>query len=234
MLPIFNTIFLSLLGGVLPAIFWLWFWLKEDRLHPEPKVRLMLVFLTGMASVLIVLPLERYALQITSSAITLITVILWASIEEIAKLMAAYSAALSGKDADEPIDTVIYMITAALGFSALENALFLSNLIDVGQFSETIITGNSRFLGATLLHVASSAAIGIMLGISYYKTKNIKRIFLFTGIIISIILHTCFNLLIMKVRSELFMVFAGVWFLVILLFILIEKVKLTRPKIIKN
>ena len=70
---------------------------------------------------------------------------------------------------DEPIDAVIYMITVALGFSALENALFLSNLISTSSFAQSIITGNSRFLGATLLHVASSAAVGVMIGLSYYK-----------------------------------------------------------------
>lgn len=221
----FNTIFLSLLGGVLPALLWLWFWLKEDRLHPEPKIRIVMTFICGMASVFIVLPLEKFVFTVSLSSISVLTIFLWAAIEEISKYATAYFTALKNKVMDEPIDAIIYMITVALGFSALENALFISNLIDTGLFSQSIITGNSRFLGATLLHVASSAAIGVMIGLSYYKKYWPKKIALLTGIILSILLHTVFNLLIIKLEENLFFVFAGVWVLIILLIVLIEKVK---------
>lgn len=225
----FTTILFSLLGGILPALFWLWFWLKEDRLHPEPKVRIMLTFLMGIAAVFIVLPIEKFIYTETLSTVSLLTILLWATTEEVLKYGGAYFIALRNKDMDEPIDAVIYMITAALGFSALENSLFLSNLLDVGMFSKSVITGNSRFLGATLLHVASSAAIGVMIGLSYYKKVSDKRIFLFTGILIAITLHTIFNLLIIKLENDIFFVFSGVWILIILLIVLIEKIKLTYP-----
>lgn len=221
----FNTIFLSLLGGVLPALLWLWFWLKEDRLHPEPKARIIMVFIAGMVSVFFVLPLEKFVFTASLSTISVVTILLWASIEEIFKYIVAYFTALKNKVMDEPIDAVIYMVTAALGFSALENTLFLFNIIDSNLLSQSIITGNSRFLGATLLHVASSAAIGVMIGLAYYKKPLIKKVFLLTGIILSIILHTVFNLLIIKLEEDLFFVFAGVWVLIILLIVLIEKVK---------
>ncbi len=221
----FSTISLSLLGGVLPALVWLWFWLKEDKLHPEPKMRILTVFLVSMLSVFIVLPIEKFIFSATFSSISIITILLWASVEEITKYVGAYFTALRKKEMDEPIDGIIYMITAALGFSAMENTLFIFNLISTGLLSQSIITGNSRFLGATLLHVASSAAIGVMIGLAYYKKPWLKKVFLFTGIAISILLHTIFNLLIMKFEDNLFFVFAGVWVLIILLIVLIEKVK---------
>lgn len=220
----FNTIFLSLLGGVLPALLWLWFWLKEDRLHPEPKVRIMIAFLSGMAVVFLVLPFEKFIFSFFPS-ISLVTVLLWASTEEIIKYITSYFSALRNKEMNEPIDAVIYMITVALGFSALENALFLSNLISTSSFTQSIITGNSRFLGATLLHVASSAAVGVMIGLSYYKKPLTKKIFLYTGLGASVTLHTIFNLFIIKLENNLFFVFAGVWVLIVLLLVLIEKVK---------
>lgn len=225
----FNTLFLSLIGGILPALLWLWFWLKEDRLHPEPKSRILIVFVSGMASVFLVLPLEKFAFMITSSSISIITIIVWASIEELTKYAVAFFTALKKRVVDEPIDSVIYMITIALGFSALENALFLFNIIDGGLFAQSIITGNSRFLGATLLHVASSAAIGVSMGLSYYKKPVIKKIFLTTGIATAILLHTLFNLLIIRLENELFFVFAGIWVLIVLLIVLIEKIKKINP-----
>lgn len=217
------------MGGVLPALLWLWFWLKEDRLHPEPKSRIVIVFLVGMASVFLVLPLEKFVFLATSSSISLFTIVMWASIEELTKYIVAYFSALRKRVVDEPIDTIIYMITIALGFSALENALFLFNIIDGGLFAQSIITGNSRFLGATLLHVASSAAIGVMMGLSYYKKPLVKRFFLLTGICVSILLHTIFNLLIIRLENNLFFIFAGIWVLIVLLLVLIEKVKKINP-----
>ena len=107
--------------------------------------------------------------------------------------------------------------------------VIIFNLIDTGQLSQSIITGNSRFLGATLLHVASSAAIGVMIGITYYKKVWVKKFFLILGIALSILLHTIFNLLIIKLENNLFFIFAGVWVLIILLIVLIEKVKKVQP-----
>jgi RsiW-degrading membrane proteinase PrsW (M82 family) len=223
-----STIFLSLLGGVLPALLWLWFWLKEDKLHPEPKGRILLVFIGGMASVFIVLPIEKFFFTTAISSVYLLTILLWAGIEEISKYAVAYFTALRNKVTDEPIDAVIYMITAALGFSALENTLFIFNLVDDRQFLQSILTGNSRFLGATLLHVASSAAVGVMLGLSFYKKPYLRKIYLCTGIALAVILHTVFNLLIIKLENGLFFIFTGVWILIILLIVLIEKIKKVR------
>ena len=45
-------IFLAMLGGVLPALLWLTFWLMEDRCEPEPKRYLLLTFIAGGAMVL--------------------------------------------------------------------------------------------------------------------------------------------------------------------------------------
>jgi hypothetical protein len=64
-----------------------------------------------------------------------------------------------------------------------------------------------------------------MMGLSFYKQAWLKRIFLFTGILISITLHTIFNLLIIKFESNTFLVFSGVWTLVIVLIVLLEKIK---------
>ncbi|KKR45403.1 MAG: hypothetical protein UT81_C0014G0020 [Parcubacteria group bacterium GW2011_GWA2_40_14] len=49
---------LAFLLGLVPALFWLWFWLKED-IHPEPLKMITLSFLGGMLAVLFVLPLEQ-------------------------------------------------------------------------------------------------------------------------------------------------------------------------------
>ena len=219
------TIFLSLIGGVLPALLWLWFWRKEDRLHPEPRRRVATAFLGGMAAVFLVLPIERFIFSVIGNNLGISTIALWSGVEEIFKFLVIYSLVLRRKENDEPIDAVIYMITGALGFSALENTFFLWNLIGDGLFTQSIITGNMRFLGATLLHTASSGTIGIFAGLTFYKTAAVRKITLFTGIIAAIVLHTIFNLLIIKSGQQIFFVFAGIWVVITILMVAIEKVK---------
>jgi RsiW-degrading membrane proteinase PrsW (M82 family) len=229
----FNTIAFSLAGGILPALLWLWFWLKEDAKQPEPKYKIAISFLCGMLAVWPAIELEKYFCQIfepdvCTSGINpgFFLLIIWAATEEIIKYIFAFvSSFWKNKYLNEPLDPIIYMITVALGFSALENALFLFNAIDVGILSKSIIAGNSRFLGATLLHTASSATVGVMMGLAFFKKLRTKRLFLFTGVILAILLHTIFNLLIIKFESDLFFIFAGVWLLIIILFVFIEKIK---------
>lgn len=225
----FQTLLFALLGGVLPALLWLWFWLKQDKKRPEPRGMIILAFVVGMIAVPIVLPFEKLADSYFSGTLV---IILWSAIEEVFKYAFAYFAVLRRKAMDEPIDAVIYMITVALGFAALENTLFLLNPIIDGDITNTIINGNLRFLGATLLHTLSSATIGIMIALSFYRKKVFKRSYAFLGLILAIILHSLFNFFIMRQSSEqILYVFFSVWIGIIVLILLFEKVKKIKNKL---
>jgi RsiW-degrading membrane proteinase PrsW (M82 family) len=137
---------------------------------------------------------------------------------------------LRRKEDDEPIDPVIYMVTTALGFSALENMFFLTNTLIQDGITISIITMNLRFTGATLLHVISSAAIGIAIGLSFYKDTNMKRFYLFIGLLISAILHISFNLfIIINDGKNTISIFFFVWVMIAILILLFEKLKKVHP-----
>lgn len=219
-----STIFFASIGGILPALFWLWFWLREDKLHPEPRSRLLLSFLAGMVVVLFVYPFQKYAYG--SFGLGILTLSIWASLEEIAKYIAAYISGLHSKEFNEPIDALIYMITAALGFSALENALFLINPIISSNITQSIATGNMRFMGASLLHVVTSGIIGYCIGHEFFRGRTAKTLWTIGGILLAITLHTIFNFFIIYQNgSATFLIFAFVWIGAITLMLLFEKVK---------
>lgn len=224
-----QTLLFALFGGLLPALLWLWFWLKEDKARPEPRRLILLSFIVGMVAVPLVLPFQKVAAVYFE---TTIAVTLWAALEELFKYGAAYIAVLRRKEMDEPIDAVIYMITVALGFAALENTFFILNPLSDGNIVETLLTGNLRFLGATLLHTLSSATIGVAIALSFYKRISIKRIYVSVGVILSILLHTFFNLFIMNSNGEKALtVFLFVWLGIILLILFFEKIKrIKNPK----
>ena len=236
-----TTLPIAVLGGVLPALFWLVFWLKEDE-HPEPRSLILLSFLLGMLCVVLVLPFQYFFSKILLGNIDVSTVaedsfwlaalavFLWASTEEIFKYIASHIGSLRMKAIDEPMDWVIYMISTALGFSAAENTLFLINPLAEGDIIKSFATGNFRFLGATLLHVVCSATIGIFLAFAFYKSKKIKAIYKTVGIIIAISLHTLFNLTIIMDEHSTLLVFGVVWLAIIFLILLVERIKKIKPE----
>jgi len=224
-----KTLLYALMGGILPAILWLWFWLKEDSRKPEPRGLIMLSFVAGMVGVAIVLPLEKLAFGVLPQGVMLLTT--WAAIEEIVKFGAISIVALKTHYFDEPVDALIYMITVALGFAAIENSLFLLEPLMNGEAITGFLTGNLRYIGATLLHVAASASIGIAMGLSFYKGKFIKTISTLIGIVIAITLHTLFNFFIISSSGEsTFIVFFHLWIAIVVVIFLFERVRRIKPK----
>lgn len=219
-----TNLFYALIGGILPALFWLWFWTQEDKLHPEPRGRLLLAFLGGMAAVILVYPVEKWTYA--NFGMTTTTIVIWAMVEEIAKYFMVFITALRSKAYDEPIDALEYLITTALGFAALENVLFILNPLLEGNIFQGIITGNMRFVGASLLHVVSSAVLGYCIAREFYRTKAIKALWRVIGLTLAVALHAIFNTFIIYDNgSKVFIVFSAVWIACLGVLLLFEKVK---------
>lgn len=227
-----TDVFFAFAGGLLPALLWLWFWLREDP-HPEPRRVLLLTFLAGMAMAIVALFLEQLAffsinkvLKVLSPALTsFVLLFVWAGIEEIAKYAAARKIALRLPSFDEPIDAIVYLITAALGFAALENILFLLKVFGSQGALVGLITGNLRFLGATLLHLATSAIVGASIAFSFFHKEKLHRNVL-GGLFIAIILHTLFNYFIIKSGGvNLFKILIPLWVAIIILILIFEKIR---------
>lgn len=218
------SIIFAVSAGALPALLWLWFWLHEDRAHPEPRKLIALAFAGGMMAVFVSLVLEKIAYALIP--MTTLVILVWAAIEELSKYALISWLILYRKENDEPIDSVVYMITGALGFAALENTLFLLNPILQSDFLTTMSTMNLRFVGSTLLHVVASSTIGIALAFAFNKSKSTRSHALWIGMIIAIALHTLFNLFILYSNSVgIIMVFSVVWLAIIILILLFEKIK---------
>lgn len=217
------TLLAALLGGILPALLWLAFWLLEDRCQPEPKWRIFLTFLAGMAMVPLVLPVETFAKDLLAGTSLLFV---WAVCEETFKLAAAWLWGLRSRAYDEPLDAVIYMVTAALGFSAAENVLFLMQPLGQSNVTQAIVTGDLRFIGATLLHTLASATIGLCMAHAFYEDPLTRRGWLTIGVILAVALHTLFNFFILSEGSGMtFSVFLAIWAGIAVVLLLLERVK---------
>jgi len=220
-----ETAIYALLGGILPALIWLAFWLREDARHPEPRGLILRTFILGMGAVILVLPFQK-AVDNLLPGMTVAAILWWVILEEVFKFIAAYFGGLKSIEDNEPIDPIIYMITAALGFVALENTLFLFGPLLGEDTMRSVITGNLRFIGASLLHVVSSGFVGVSLAFSFYKSRRKRVILTMFGLILAIVIHTGFNLAIIHWNnSGAMLAFSLVWISVVLLLLAFERTK---------
>ena len=160
----------------------------------------------------------------------------WAGIEEVAKYLVAYLIDFRKRTYDEPIDSMIYLVTVALGFASFENVLFLVKSVAAGGLSLGLTTALMRFIGATLLHVFSSAFLGGIIALAFYKSPKTKRLYALLGLITATVLHTVFNFFIMNEglfggNINVLSVFAALWIGVIALLLFFERVKNVTSKI---
>lgn len=177
------------------------------------------------------------------SGFTSLSYVFWAAtIEEVVKFYGVVFVAIKSPDFDEPMDGMIYMICAALGFAAIENILFLFKIIPQGNFfvaqagvvDAALKTIVMRSVGATVLHALSSAIIGYFLAMSWFFAEHRKKLIVI-GIIIGSLFHFAFNVFL---SAEEALIGLGIslgllGFMGFLVYILFDKVK-DRHEKIKN
>lgn len=228
-----NTL-IALILGILPSFAWLFFFLKED-IHPEPKKLLALTFLTGLVAALIALYAEYGLKEVIGifkiESYNIFILLITAAIEEVIKFLCVLFLIKDSSYFDEPIDAMIYMITAALGFAAFENLTIAFNLALSPSYNPIFFQIASisifRFIGATLLHALSSAVIGYWwaMGILRYQAKK----FIFNGLIIATLLHTFFNYLILLFKETI--VYSVVFLVIIGFFVFLDFDELRRKSL---
>ena len=158
--------------GLAPSIVWLWFFLKKDK-HPESKRMILRTFFYGMLATVptALIELGFFETVKTFPIPSLLFAILYALVgigfvEEILKYLVVKKTVLNHREFDEPVDAMIYMIVAALGFAALENLLILLPMIANFQFFDAAFVSIFRFVGATFLHALASGLVGYFLALS--------------------------------------------------------------------
>jgi RsiW-degrading membrane proteinase PrsW (M82 family) len=198
-----NSPFVYIFFGFLPSIIWLFFYLREE-VHPEPNWLIIQVFALGMLSAGVALGLEflmLHGFELLKLGNAVMIILGVSIIEEYVKYLVVKIRILRDPDFDVPVDAMLYMIIAALGFAAVENILFIAPL-----FQESFSAGLSitilRFLGATMLHGLASGLIGFGIASAILHRKP-HGAYLKGAFIAAVALHAAYNYLILVVGSGL-------------------------------
>ncbi len=230
---IFLPFFVAILAAVLPALLWLFLFTREDQ-HPEPTELIAYTFTLGGLMVIPTLIIQ-ILFKSWGPESALLSLVALALLEEIFKFSGSYLAVRHNKAFDEPIDAMIYTITAALGFATIENFFNLVKSQDVLlslTTADALSTAGLRFIGATFLHALASALVG------YFWARGIiakrHRGYLWIGILVATAVHSIFNYLIAAFQGESNLLYPSVFLLLVAFFVMIDFEKLrgvrTFPK----
>ena len=185
-----------LLVTILPSILIILFFVNSDKFK-EPKSEIIKVFIFG---ILITIPayilntfLGDFWYNNTKVSQNLISSFLTAApVEEGLKLSILYYFVYKMKDFNEPLDGIVYGVTASLGFATLENIYYVYLLADHFQTTSMALAVVRSFSA-----VPAHAVFGIFMGYFFMKYSFIKKgDNLFFAFIVPFVLHGCYNLFI--------------------------------------
>ncbi len=205
-----------LLLALAPSLIWLFFYLKEDP-HPEPRFWLGTMFAMGIILAPIVISFEMIFGKIIgtfadgSLAAGLLLFCFAPLVEETAKYGTVHLAMNKNPVIDEPVDPMIYVITAALGFAAIENVFAVFSFIPVGDPGYLYAAFNflsMRFITAVALHGLASSISGYYFAKFYFFERKARLIF--KGVIFASIFHGAYNFLIVRNGATLPTILAAV------------------------
>ena len=182
-----------LLITILPSILIIIFFVNSDRFK-EPTSEILKVFFYG---ILITIP--AYFLNSFFASILYQTKLhhsligsffTAAPIEEGLKLAVMYYLVFKMKDFNEPLDGIVYGVSASLGFATLENFYYVYVLSDTFNTSAMSLAALRAFSA-----IPAHAVFGIFMGYFFMKYAFIKKgdnlIFAF---VVPFALHGCYNL----------------------------------------
>jgi RsiW-degrading membrane proteinase PrsW (M82 family) len=212
---------LAILAAFIPALLWLWFFNSRDRYEHEPKSLIVKLFLWGVLSGPWAAGFNDMFSQIWGPVIKgapsfglfaillLIMVYAMALNEETMKFIVTNNEVRGDRNFNEPVDGMIYISAAALGFAAGENSLYIIGSF-FGVFQQAVKAGVPAEGALTQAFVAAFgvlapvrsliSAVGHVTwsGITgYFLAKvvvgNGSKWLVTLGVLLAGLMHTCFN-----------------------------------------
>jgi protease PrsW len=199
--PVHVSAPFAILLAAVPAFLWLGYFYMQDRHEPEPKHYVAGMYLAGgfvaapIASFIMnsLLPARESALALSVTGDRVLHAILVVGLaQEFAKfVLVRYSIYLS-KEFDEPMDGIIYMTAAGIGFATAENVRYFTS---VGGVFLGIGAGNAVII--SMAHACFSGVQGYALGRAKFggRTPLLRNLMLTVGLLTAAVLNGLFNLL---------------------------------------
>jgi RsiW-degrading membrane proteinase PrsW (M82 family) len=222
------VIWFDVVFSFLVALFWLRWFRKKDKYEREPERLIFWAFFAGMLATIPSVFLESFlGLHDRGSTVAsrdLFFSFLWVGIvEEFLKYLAVRVTVYRSKEFNEVMDGMVYMVSAALGFAAIENVGYMLGFGYAVGFPRAILS--------YLAHISFSAILGYYMG----KAKmEGKKNWILVGFILAVPLHWLYNSFLIlgtaKTSGGFILLGLMVWvFALILALILVKRAQEISP-----
>ena len=168
------VVLIGVILALIPALIWLVFFYRQDRLEPEPKQYVFGVFLLGaLLAGAAAIPLTGDLFQVEDwlyrSVLSRIlgSILVVGFIQEFLKYAAVRYSIYSSAEFDERVDGVIYATAAGLGFATMLNFQYVLAYRGVDP---TI--GAIRMVVNALAHASFAGVMGYFLGQAKFEAKG--------------------------------------------------------------
>jgi len=189
---IYHMVLILLLLALAPGLFLLWYFRHRDKYEPEPKKKILLIFLLGalmvIPAIIIEVILEHGVNAICSGIVNIfiISFIVVGPIEELLKFFVVKRWVYNSVEFDEVMDGIVYTVSASLGFATLENIFYV--------LEHGIGTGIIRAFLAVPGHAFYGAIMGYYLGWAKFN-KNKAAKLITAGILLAVAFHGLYDFL---------------------------------------
>jgi RsiW-degrading membrane proteinase PrsW (M82 family) len=164
----------GLVMAIVPALIWLFAFLQQDRLEPEPKRYVFGVFILGaLLAQAVGQPLIRdfFGIQNWASGNALVnilaSILIAGFIQEFLKYAAVRYTVFYSAEFDERVDGIIYGAAAGLGYATMLNVQYIisNGGVDLG-------IGVMRVATTALAQASFAGVVGYFLGIAKFERKG--------------------------------------------------------------
>ena len=196
-----------------PGLFWLWFYLRLNKVHPSPKKLIAQSFFMGMLATIPAGVINTFALPddlmnanstLTSVAAGMLLVV--GPVEETSKFLAVRFGAYRSSYFQQPVDGLVHSTAVSLGFASAENVLY------VMMFGPAVMLLRAPL--STVAHLVFGSLWGYGLGVHEQSGRN-KRWFVALTVAGAAVLHASFNIAIFTSAlwwvSPLIVLFGAIW-----------------------
>ena len=196
-----------------PGFFWLWFFLRLNKVRPTPKRFVALSFILGMISTVPAGLIERYTLPgdlfsesagLTGVAMAMLLVV--GPVEETSKFLMVRLGVYRSSYFQQPVDGLVHSTATALGFASLENLLY------VMMFGPVVMVARGPL--STVAHLVFGSLWGYGLGV-HQQSGRTKGWFVLATLAGAAVLHATFNIAAFTGTfawvSPLLVLFGAIW-----------------------
>ena len=167
----------GLILAAVPAVLFLVYIYRQDRIEPEPISIVLGVFvLGGLFAYSVAMPMADHVFEVSTwrnhspLARLASTVLVVATLQELCKYVVVRYSVYKTDEFDEPADGVIYATAAGLGLATAINVMFV-----VHSDGLLPVAGATIIVTTTLVHVASGAVLGYGLAHARFGNKHRQR-----------------------------------------------------------